>query len=186
MPSPIGHTIAGFCGYLLAPKGSIPKPQMNTLLASIVIANLPDIDILPGLLLGNPPMFHRQGTHSIAAGIIAGMLVVMLGRWQKLSKKSILKLGAWTTALYCSHIFLDLLVTDLSPPRGVQLLWPFSNAYFISPVTVFGGFDYFDPAVGMLRSMLNVSNLIPVLQELVLMTLIYGCIYYSTRHFKRG
>ncbi|NJO78635.1 MAG: metal-dependent hydrolase [Cyanobacteria bacterium RM1_2_2] len=178
MPSPIGHTIAGFCGFLLAPKGLIAKSQFNnTLLASIVLANLPDIDILPGLVLGNPAIFHRQGTHSITASILVGIFVSMLGRWNRASVKFI-QLGVWATALYFSHIFLDLLVTDPSPPRGVQLLWPFSNAYFISPITIFNGFNYFDPEIGMLRSVLRLNNLMTALREIVLLMPIYGCIHY--------
>jgi inner membrane protein len=184
MPSPIGHTIAGFCGYFLAPKGWIPKPQLNTLLASIVIANLPDIDILPGLLLGNPTLFHRQATHSITASLLVGAMVSMLARWRQPSV-NLIKVGAWTTALYFSHIFLDMLVTDPSPPRGLQLFWPFSDAYFIFPITVFGGFDYFDPEIGMIRSMLAVNNLMTVIRELMLMLPVYGCFYYLVHRFKR-
>jgi inner membrane protein len=182
MPSPIGHTIAGFCGLLLAPKGAIPKPPLNTLLASVVLANLPDIDILPGLFLGNPAIFHRQGTHSIAASILVGILVSILSRWNRASAKFI-RLGVWATALYFSHIVLDLLVTDPSPPRGLQLFWPFSDAYFISPITVFGGFNYFNPEMGMLRSILRANNLITVLREIALMMPIYLCVHYLVHSF---
>jgi inner membrane protein len=185
MPSPIGHTVAGFCGYLLAPKGLIPKPPLNTLIASVVLANLPDIDILPGLLLGNPTLFHRQGTHSIAAGIavgiIVGILASVLGRT---CKQASIRLGLWAVALFFSHIFLDLLVTDPSPPRGVQLFWPFSNDYFISPITVFGGFDYFDSELGMIRSMLTVKNLMTTIREFVLMLPVYFCSRYLAHHLK--
>lgn len=180
MPSPIGHTIAGFCGYLFAPKGLIPKPQLNTLIASVILANLPDVDILPGLLLGNPTLFHRQGTHSITAGIVVGILVLVLGRrWRQAS----IRLGLWAAALYLSHIFLDLLVTDPSSPRGVQLFWPFSDAYFISPITVFGGFNYFNPELGMIRSMLTVKNLMTVIREFALMLPVYLCFHYLAHRF---
>jgi hypothetical protein len=40
--------------------------------------------------------------------------------------------GAWA-----SHVALDYLGVDTSPPFGEMALWPFSHAFHISPVSVF-------------------------------------------------
>jgi inner membrane protein len=39
-------------------------------------------------------------------------------------------------AAYASHIFLDWIGDDTSPPFGVMALWPFSREYFMSPVSL--------------------------------------------------
>jgi hypothetical protein len=38
---------------------------------------------------------------------------------------------------YGSHLLMDWLGVDLYPPRGIQLMWPFSDAWFISDADVF-------------------------------------------------
>ena len=40
-------------------------------------------------------------------------------------------------AAYASHVLLDWLGTDASPPIGVMALWPLSRAYFESSLHVF-------------------------------------------------
>jgi membrane-bound metal-dependent hydrolase YbcI (DUF457 family) len=39
---------------------------------------------------------------------------------------------------YGSHLVMDWLGTDTKLPPGIQLLWPFSDAWFISSWGVFG------------------------------------------------
>jgi len=40
-------------------------------------------------------------------------------------------------AAYATHLLLDWLGVDNYPPRGIQALWPFSDAWFISDLDVF-------------------------------------------------
>ena len=40
---------------------------------------------------------------------------------------------------YGSHVLLDWLATDTSPPIGIMALWPFSSGFYLSPVTLFMG-----------------------------------------------
>jgi LexA-binding, inner membrane-associated putative hydrolase len=40
-------------------------------------------------------------------------------------------------AAYASHLLLDWLGADDTPPRGLQLLWPFNEAWYISGLDVF-------------------------------------------------
>ena len=92
--------------------------------------------------------------------------------------------------MYLSHVVLDLLVNDPSPPFGVQLLWPFSELYFISPITPFAGFDYFDPAAGVVRTLLSSHNLTTMFREILLMAPFVGlcwCVgnYCSGGDFER-
>jgi inner membrane protein len=149
------------------------------LLMSVGIANLADFDILLGLLLlGDPRAFHHQGTHSLTAAVMVGCVVAAL---TKLWKGDGLRWGVWAGGVYLSHVFLDLLVNDPSPPFGAQVLWPFSDAYFISSVTPFRGFDYFDPERGMVRALLSVSNIGTCLWEAILMAPMVGIGWYVRR-----
>jgi membrane-bound metal-dependent hydrolase YbcI (DUF457 family) len=40
-------------------------------------------------------------------------------------------------AAYTTHLLLDWLGVDMYPPRGLQMLWPFSREWFISGLDVF-------------------------------------------------
>ncbi len=177
MPSPVGHTLAGICGFVLARPYVAWHQQTRLLLASVFLTNLPDIDILPGLLLlGNPGAFHRQATHSLIVAALIGIFVAWLvGRW-RLNR---LRWGIWAALVYGSHIILDMLVADQIAPLGVQALWPFSLEYFISPVTILAPFDYFNPELGMVRTILSMTNVLGILWEIVVLTPLVGLAWYG-------
>jgi hypothetical protein len=40
-------------------------------------------------------------------------------------------------AAYLSHVLLDMLSKDSAPPYGLELLWPLSEKFYISPILVF-------------------------------------------------
>ncbi|MCZ6623216.1 MAG: metal-dependent hydrolase [Deltaproteobacteria bacterium] len=187
MPSPVGHTLAGLCGFMLAQNHVNIHRWGWFLVGSVVIANLADLDFLPGMLLGDLRTFHHQASHSLTAVVIVSLLISGLTKGCGLNRVA---LGIWGGVLYLSHIVLDLLVNDPSPPFGVQFLWPFSETYFISPITPFASFDYFNPTIGILTSLLSVHNLNTIIWETVLMTPLVGLAWYvgrysSGRHFKR-
>jgi len=166
VPSPVGHSLVGICGFMVT-QGAVLRRRGWLLFGSVVIANLPDFDFLPGLLLGDPRSFHHQGTHSLAAVAIVSLVAGGVARRWKLNGAA---WGIWAGGLYLSHVVLDLLVNDPSAPFGVQLFWPLSELYFISPITPFARFDYFDPELGMVKTLLSFHNLTTMLGEIVLMT----------------
>jgi len=160
----------------------VPYRREWVLFVSVVIANLPDVDFLPGYLLGDLTTFHHQATHSITAAVIVGLLIAALAsRW----KFNGIGWGVWGGSVYLSHVVFDLLVNDPSPPFGVQLLWPFSDSYFISPFTPFARFDYFDPTAGMVSTMLSVHNLITMLREFVLVAPIVALAWFVGKFCNR-
>jgi inner membrane protein len=184
MPSPIAHTLAGLAGFMLVRRHVAQPRRTWLLLASVVIANLADLDILPGLLLlGDPRAFHHQGTHSLIAAVMVGVSAAAL---TSLWRADGLRWGAWGGGVYLSHVFFDLLVNDPIPPFGAQVLWPLSAAYFISPVTPFWRFDYFDPEMGMIRTLFSVPNVATILWEVVLMTPFVGICWYFRRYPRKG
>jgi membrane-bound metal-dependent hydrolase YbcI (DUF457 family) len=131
MPSPIGHMLAGVATALAS---DIPRQKKDSdsdgrffksaaLCASLAAA--PDLDLLY-------PHIHRTMTHSVTA--VAATFIIAAAVTGKVTR--------WRTATICalawaSHLLLDWLGTDWTPPRGVQLLWPFSREWFISGADVF-------------------------------------------------
>ena len=90
-----------------------------------------DLDFLPGLVVGDPARFHNAFTHSFAfAGAVGALLALARpadrGRW--------MILGAMA---FASHLLLDYLTFDDSPPFGIPLYWPWSSSRFTSAAPVF-------------------------------------------------
>jgi inner membrane protein len=166
MPSPVGHSLAGLCGYFLARHSPLSYRREYFLLSSVIIANLPDLDLVPRLLFGNVSSLHRQGTHSLLAALICGLLIAGLARC---FKGNAIFYGVWGGAVYLSHIVLDMLLDDPSPPHGVQLFWPFSKSYVMSPVTPFTSFSYSNPEIGIIGMFFVPHNVATMARELVLM-----------------
>lgn len=149
MASPIGHVLAGYLGYQLVPVPRKPFHVPRWLLGAVVLANLPDLDFLPGLLIHDPWAFHRQGSHSLALAVVVGIMVG-LGVWlagqvqpqaNQLTRPRWWRWGGWATAVYLGHLGLDLLMADRTPPSGIQLLWPFSTRYVASPIALIPGLN---------------------------------------------
>ncbi|MGB7947384.1 MAG: metal-dependent hydrolase, partial [Candidatus Binatia bacterium] len=161
--------------YMLARNAVLPSQRRWLFAGAVVIANLPDFDILPGLLRGNPSAFHHQETHSLAAAVLFGLLIGGLARqWQGNG----IGWAVWAGGLYLSHIILDLSLDDPSPPYGLQLLWPFSSAYFISPFTPFESFSYTHSLMESIGLLFSPHNLNTMTRELVLMAPFVGLAWY--------
>ncbi len=124
MPSPVGHSLAGYAIYKL--KG---KKDRDLLFFSIIIANLPDIDFLGNLFIKG---FHHGPLHSLFVSSLFGIIAGMMFRGK----------GGLFFSLYTSHILLDYLIKDPSPPYGIMLLWPFNRDFYMAPFAFFPSFDY--------------------------------------------
>ena len=136
MPSPIGHALAGIVaawGADLVPgerewrtapaSASLFERAGNGLtFTCIALAVAPDLDLFFG-------SFHRSVTHSFTAvvvvAVVTGLMAVRTGR--PAVRVASTCAGAWAT-----HLLLDWLGADHFYPYGIQLLWPFSSAWFIS------------------------------------------------------
>lgn len=84
----------------------------------VVLGMSPDFDLLVGQ--------HRAETHSVGAALMVAGLAVM-GRWPVAA-------AGWRTAAaagvaWGSHVLLDIIGADSSPPFGAMAAWPVSEAY---------------------------------------------------------
>ena len=162
MPSPFGHALGGVLAAWTAdlipgaPASRTALPQANVLrraggqltLVCAALAAAPDLDLLM-------PFQHRTVTHSVGALAIVTILAAIVtgqvtgevgsGKWKvesKLKVASQFKVPHWRVVLMCgaayaTHLLFDWLAIDNNPPRGLQMLWPFSEGWFVSGADLF-------------------------------------------------
>jgi len=120
MPLPLGHLAIGLATHELSSDRSA-FGRWTLLAAILALSNLPDIDVVFGLLLQwNGSAFHRGPTHSLLFALAAGFLASWAsGRWTWHPR-----LGFWSCfALILSHVAADALLTT----SAVSFLWPFET-----------------------------------------------------------
>ena len=137
MASPIGHALAGYLIGRVMPY-SRRRPGWTIVAVCSVLAVSPDLDFLPGLLRGQPALYHQGISHSLVCAIFVSVLAALLyGRG-----RAVTTLGGVFFLAYGSHLVMDMLGPDSRPPYGIPLLWPLSDQYYIAPFQVFRGFRH--------------------------------------------
>jgi inner membrane protein len=101
-------------------------------------------------------------THSIGAVLLVAVFAAALAAN---AQRPVARVVLMCAAAYATHLFLDWLSVDLSKPRGIQALWPFSFEWFISGIDLFGQTE----RRHLWTSATLVTNLKAILQEVVLL-----------------
>jgi membrane-bound metal-dependent hydrolase YbcI (DUF457 family) len=127
MASPLGHGLAGLLIYSNSFKEL--RRDWKFLLVCLFCALAPDLDILPGMLVGQPNLFHHGISHSLGFGLIVALVLSLLYFRERASFRTF---GTFFL-LYSSHLFLDYIAIDTSLPYGAPFLWPLSDAYYLAP-----------------------------------------------------
>ena len=159
MPSPVGHALGGLiAGWLVggisrsaAPRSrAISRPPWREVALFAGLAVAPDLDLLVGA--------HSTYSHSVGAVIAVGLTALAVTR----GKRPLLALAC--AAAWGSHLLLDWLGSDTTPPLGIMALWPFTREFYQSPVGVFSAISrrYWLPDF-------YTYNTIAVLRELVIL-----------------
>ncbi len=172
MPLPIGHSLAGYTLY----EGhhsrlNFFRHRWATIAFFVVLANLADIDFLPGYLAGNPNLYHHGPVHSLGAALLVGLLGgLFFGRryghfWRYFGI---------IAAVYYSHLVLDFFNNDTREPLGVMLLWPLSDVHFMSPISLFASVHKSSDSSTFFQSLFNWHNFGVALRELVIMGPVAG------------
>jgi len=165
MPLPVGHSLAGYCLHETNGLAFFKKPW-QTLLFFAVLANLPDIDFLPGFLLGNPNMFHHGIVHSLGTAVLVGAL----GAWYFSRENGrFWAYFAIIAGVFYSHLVLDFFNDDGTPPIGVMLFWPLSAESFQSPWVLFLSVEKSSDSSTFFRSLMTLHNAQVALRELLVM-----------------
>lgn len=127
MPLPLGHTAIGWAVLESGRREEDAPPLLGRVLLVTLLANLPDLDVLLGLLLhGNGNALHRGPTHSLVFALLAGWAAAQLWRLGPWVPRISFRMGF---LLVFSHVAADLLFTS----APVSLFWPlevnFSGGY---------------------------------------------------------
>lgn len=115
------------------------EPWFFALIAFLAIA--PDLDFLPGLVVGEAGRYHRGPTHSFGGAVLATAAIAWATtRWsaRQLPNRG---RGWWfgfVGATYCAHLLLDFVMPDTRGPAGIPLFWPLHGDLVAAPLPVPG------------------------------------------------
>jgi inner membrane protein len=138
MASPIGHGLMGYAVYR-ATVSAKREDRRALLWLCVGLAVVPDFDFIPGIVLGQPALYHQGLSHSLGfAVVVSSGIAVAYSRnrgtfWADW--------GRFFLA-YASHLLIDMFGPDRRPPYGIPVLWPVSDAHYHAPFQVFWGVNH--------------------------------------------
>lgn len=165
MPLPIGHALTGIAFFESNP-GLFFKNRWADAIFFIFLANLPDIDFLPGLILGFPNLYHHGIFHSLGAALA---VAAVLGWFFSQKKHHFWRFFIINFLIFYSHLLLDFFSKDFTAPYGLPLFWPFSNNYFVAAHPIFLNITRSDRSANFFSSLLSRHNLEAALREIILL-----------------
>ncbi len=123
MPLPLGHAAVGLAAYEMCSDKKSTASWWKLFVLVAILANLPDIDVLIGLLCkGNGWAFHRGPTHSLVFALCAGFLASIAWRaWSQVPKVSFMS----CFLVVQSHVLADLFFGS----SRTSLFWPFEVSW---------------------------------------------------------
>lgn len=171
MPSPIAHSAAGLAIYIASRDNFETRPfgLRDMLLGAYCafLANLPDLDFVPGIFIGRANAYHHGVTHSILFGLLAGPVCYAFA--YRLFREAPVRRGLLCcTAAVLSHILLDYISQDSVNPGGLPLFWPFSATFHVMPIPLFGDITRSGRGgfLKFMHSLFNANNLRSAVVEL--------------------
>ena len=140
MPTPIAHALGAVTASCLVVAGSstalgtrASRRRLEAVLARIgprrgiagiaALGVVPDIDLLLGI--------HREVTHSLGAVLLTAAVAGGIAPVARLP------VALAAAAAFGSHLLLDWLGTDPSPPYGIMAWWPWSDQFYLSATPLF-------------------------------------------------
>ena len=169
MATPIGHALAGLAVASFTHRAddaqAQARPQTGSMGAlfgqffykrgpitvlAVLMALAPDLDLIPGMMQGQPVLYHGGISHSLGSGILLSLLAAWLwprNGWQWRNGR----IGQQETALaifmisflaFSTHLLLDMMGPDGRAPFGIPLLWPLTDMRFLSPTPILMGVQH--------------------------------------------
>jgi len=179
MPLPLGHALAGLALRQARPGLFFASGRADALFL-MFLANLPDLDFLPGLLLGRPNLYHHGAFHSLGAALAVALGGALLLRSRQ---RRFAPAAALVFLAFASHLLLDLFALDLVPPYRLPLFWPFSDRHVTAPWPFFLNVTRSAASGDFFPSLLNGHNLAAALREAFLLG---GAALAATRWRRRA
>ena len=118
MPLPLGHAAIGLATQDVCFRDHSVTTRWTYVLFIAILANLPDMDVLMGLLFqGNGNAYHRGPTHSLVFAFLMGFLASNAWRlWTHIPKLNFLA----CFMIILSHLAADFFLTS----SAVSFFWP--------------------------------------------------------------
>ncbi|MDP6631467.1 MAG: metal-dependent hydrolase [Kiritimatiellia bacterium] len=167
MASPLTHIAVGYVLFRIANQyfteltGTVKR--LILICGALGAATVVDMDFVLGMLHHDLAGYHNQQSHSLCAAVVVGIGVGVLGRLLTGHRmRRWLTLGLVATL---SHILIDFLTIG----RGVQLLWPLTEARFTSPIPLFYGLRWSE-GVWSSSHLLTLANEGPIIAALLWLT----------------
>jgi inner membrane protein len=129
-------------------------------------ANAPDLDFIPGLLIGDPNRYHHGISHSLGFAVLFALACSLA--WDIRTYEPIWRKFAIFCSLYSSHLGLDFLSIDTRAPYGEPLFWPLTDAYYIASFAFLPDIKRAPSSLEFFPSLLSLHNLFALGVELVL------------------
>jgi inner membrane protein len=170
MPSPVAHAVAGVAAFFaFVPRGPLPPGRSWTVLLGtcILLAVLPDVDFLPGLLIGDPNRYHQGASHSLFVVLLMWLgffLPLFIHRTTLLPGFAPFTIFLCTLSAALSHPFLDFFGIG----QGIPLFWPFDSVKYSSPWPVFLNITRENVSgAAFFYSLLSLHNIQAVVREII-------------------
>ncbi|OVE73706.1 hypothetical protein BVX93_01000 [bacterium B13(2017)] len=183
MSLPVGHSLAGYIFYDYKPLLFFNR-AWHSFLFIVMLSNLPDIDFLPGLIVGEPNLYHHGISHSLGAALVVGIIFGFIFK----KKTNFFTVFFFTSSIYYSHVLIDFFTEDLRKPIGIMLFWPLNDIYYSSPVPLFAKTIRASTTKDFFPSLFNLHNFLAIIREVIVMSvviLIYRFIKKIFRPLKR-
>jgi membrane-bound metal-dependent hydrolase YbcI (DUF457 family) len=119
MPLPLGHTAIGLAAYQVCRDRKLDEGSLwMVAIFMAILANLPDIDVVLGLVLeGNGWAFHRGPTHSLFFALATGFLASRVWRvWSHIPKCGFVS---------CFLVIFSHVAADIVYGGPISVFWPF-------------------------------------------------------------
>jgi inner membrane protein len=133
MPSPVGHALAGLTVHVLAARNPTDLHDRRRAAVAVAAALAPDVDLLFFLVDGRN--HHDYETHSIGFAFCAALVAFGAARACRWARP--LNLGVTAGLAWLSHLLLDYLNVDTTPPIGIMALWPVGAGFYKFPWPLF-------------------------------------------------
>ena len=174
MPSPVLHSLPAV---LIGKAFAGPSSRQDGAIlvgAALVAANIPDLDFVPGIMVGDAGKWHHGASHSLLAAIavgFAGMLLARIARYPHA-----VRLGVVACLALTSHLLLDAMAPLDDAGRGVPFFWPLSHHSFVSPVRVFMGIGLEPSRGGLIASLLTPHNFLALGLEVLVVAVVAAAV----------
>ncbi len=164
MPTPLAHAGFALAAALLGRVDPGARHGRREVLALVVLANLADVDFVPGLVTGDAVAFHHGLTHSVLFALLAGAATARLAGIER----------RLAVVVALSHPVLDWLTGEPGADvarYGVALWWPWPARYMCD-VHVFGA--YHIDTMGLVGGVLTAGALGPLAREVAFVAACLG------------